>query len=86
MSGRLASVWAAGGRVFAAESLFDDDTYADLARTRNPFSTFVEETYRGIDGPALEREVQELFDRYSVVSSTFHVGLNSFLEARPNPN
>jgi hypothetical protein len=82
MSRRLESVWAAGGRVFAAEALFEDDAYADLARARNPFSTFVEETYRGIDGPALEREVQALVDRYTLVSSTFHVGLNAFVEVR----
>jgi hypothetical protein len=82
LSRRIESVWAAGGRLFAAEALFDDATYADLARARNPFSTFVEESYRGIDGPALQRDIQTLFDGYIMVPSVFHIGSNSFVEVR----
>jgi hypothetical protein len=83
LASRIVSVLGSGGRIFVSEELLAAESYGDLAKARDPFATFVEEAYRNLDGPRIGREIEELFDAYRLVPSTFHVGRNAFLELRP---
>ncbi len=82
MRSEIESALDSEGMVFVAEHVFWTDSYADLQQAQDPFAEFIHEEYRHINGPALYREVEQVFDEYELEESSFKLGPENFLELR----
>jgi hypothetical protein len=71
-----------GGKVFVASHVFSAASYADLAQSGDPFCEYARDQYAAIDGPALRRDVEQIFSTYRLVPSSFRLGREGFLEVR----
>ncbi len=78
----IESTLAVGGRVLVADHVFQSESYKDLTRAEDPFSEYIDEEYKEIDGRRLQTEVEELLRRYDLVESRFRIGAEAFLELR----
>ena len=78
----IRSVLDQGGKVFVADSLLWDSSYADLLQAQDPYSEFVHEQYASIDGPTLQKEVEHFFGKYNLVESDFTLGNETFYRLR----
>jgi hypothetical protein len=79
---KIDATLSSGGRVFVAQHVLDPDSYQDLAGTNNTFDSFVNKQNLGINGPALLRQVKEVFASYNLEESDFAIGADDYYELR----
>jgi hypothetical protein len=75
---KIDSTLDSGGRVFVAGHVLDSSSYEDLAARDDPFTEQINEQYLGLDGPALYRQVRQLFDSYELEKSQFRIGIDEY--------
>lgn len=71
---------SSGGRVFVAQHVFDPDSYKDLAGTNAAFDPYFNKQNLGLDGPALQRQVKEVFTPYNLEDSDFKIGDDDYFD------
>ncbi len=79
---KIESTLDSGGQVFVAAHVFDHKSYRDLSLTDHPFNEQIDTEYLGIDGPALEQEIRQIFANYRLERSSFQLGSDFYLTVR----
>ncbi|HYL58045.1 MAG TPA: hypothetical protein VEU51_04185 [Candidatus Acidoferrales bacterium] len=68
----------AGGRVFIAGHLLNDDSYEDINGSVSPFSPYIDPKTASINGDKLHDQIQGVLDDYTLVPSDFRIGADSY--------
>jgi hypothetical protein len=71
-----------GGQVFVAKHVLDPDSYQNLAGTNDAFDAYFIKANLGIDGPALLRQVEQVFAPYKLQDSDFEIGDDQYFLLR----
>ena len=79
---KIRSTIDSGGKVYVGAYVLDPDSYSDLAGAKDPFSPNLNLEYVGIDGPALLRQVKQIFAPYTLADSDFKIGDDEYFELR----
>jgi hypothetical protein len=79
---QIKSTMDSGGQVYVGAHVFDPESYSDLAGTKDPFSPCINQESLGIDGPALLRQVQQVFAPYNLDDSDFKIGDDDYFALR----
>ncbi len=68
--------------MYVGAYVLDPESYSDLAGAKDPFSPNLNLEYVGIDGPALLRQVKQVFAPYNLDDSDFKIGADDYFELR----
>jgi hypothetical protein len=82
VAGEVESTIEGGGRVFLADHVLWPESYSGLRQEEDPYSEFVDTSYRTLDTERLRHDVEELFSRYELREDAFTIGRDSYWEVR----
>lgn len=80
---KIDSTLDSGGHVYVASHIFDPESYADLANSKDPYAGYVHTEYLGVDGLSLHRELEQIFANYDREETYFAIGDDDYYELRP---
>jgi hypothetical protein len=81
LKNKIDSTLDAGGLVYVAGHVLDDDTYRDLSNTKGAFAPKEDplaKRYQAIEGPSLFQAVSKVIDPYDPKESSFKLGDEEF--------